>query len=74
MSLNNQEVIHLKSKPVVRYVGLYSEVVLGDSVTLFAIDHPSLGPTKAVYTSAVVSYDADNGTIETRNTVYVLAE
>jgi hypothetical protein len=72
-------------KPVVHYrkaikvtgnpwVSYTLEPVIGERLALYPIDHPNLELNEGVaYTSAVASFTED-GTVVTRNTVYVLAE
>jgi len=64
-----------KSKPVVHYEGEASFFYYSEDSNLlaakldFVIDHPKLGSCYNVRTSAVLDVK-DDGTIETRNTIY----
>lgn len=62
------------SKPTVRYdTFLPFYIVVGESATVFPIDHPSplVSNQKFVNTSEVVYYSKSTGVFETQNTKYV---
>lgn len=50
-----------------------TEIVVGESCTLYPLDHPSpyVSNTTYAYTSPVVAYDSATGEIETQNMVYI---
>ena len=63
-------------KQVVRYSGLLFTPIVGQSATVYPVDHPDMERVtngQMAYTSSVVSYDETTGQFETQNTLYVPA-
>ena len=61
-------------KPIVRYdTSMGSYINIGESASVFPIDHPSslVSNTKFVSTSEVIICDTTTGVFETLNTEYV---
>lgn len=69
------------SKPIVNYrgavTGVLGAIVIGVPVILEPINHKNhvegqqVSNNKPVFTSPVVSYDGETGTVETLNTIYI---
>lgn len=64
-------------KPIVHYKSLHGSIVVGQSATVFPVDHPdaeNVSNTTVAFTSNVVSYSPETGEFETMNTRYVPLE
>lgn len=64
-------------KPKVHYIISKNDVIqVGKWTIVQPIDHPSERVSNAtlVFTSEVISYDEDNNTFETKNTMYIGVE
>lgn len=58
-------------KPKVRYIlDENNRIVVGENAIIKPIDHPFVSNENFVFTSTVLSYDKDNNSFETRNTLY----